>query len=131
MKNLPTTPEKFAELVGYKPKYISRGIDGDPNPVKLICFRDWNGFSATVEFGCKINREKRGFYFYFEIIDLNDYKEMDFIPLDSSRRHNVILSWPKTYTDYEKLALEVRESLKSLYARKNSKRSLLHLSEKN
>lgn len=131
MKNSSITLEKFIKLVGYKPKYISKGIDGDPNPVKLICFRDWNGFSATVEFGCKINREKRGFYFYFEIIDLNDYKEMDFIPLDSSRRHNVILSWPKTYADYEKLALKVKESLKSLYARKNSKRSLEHLSEKN
>lgn len=131
MKNLPVTPERFAELVGYKPKYISRGIDGDPNPVKLICFRDWNGFSATVEFGCKINREKRGFYFYFEIIDLDGYKEMDFIPLDSSRRHDVILAWPKTCSDYEKLASKVNESLKSLYARKNSKRNLLQLSKKN
>ena len=114
------SPEKFAKLVGYKPKYISKGIAGDPNPVKLICFRDWNGFSATVEFGCKFNREERGFYFYFEIIDLNDYKEMDFIPLDSSRRHDVILAWPKDDDDYIELAEKVKIALTKMHKKKKT-----------
>ena len=124
------TAEKFADLVGYKPKYITEGLKGDPNPVRLICFRDFNKHSATVEFGCKLNQEKHGYYFYFEVLDLTAYKEMDFIPLDSEMRHDVILAWPKTCSDYEKLALKVRESLKGLYARKNPKRNFQFFSKK-
>ena len=123
------TPEKFAELVGYKSKYITTGLKEDP--VRLICFRDFKQYSATVEFGCELNKKMKGFYFYFEVLDLTSYKEMDFIPLDSSMRYDVILSWPKCDEDYIKLASKVREALKRMYARKNSKRSLEHLSKKN
>ena len=110
--------EKFADLVGYKPKCITSSLKGDPNPVRLICFRDFNKHSATVEFGCKLNREKHGYYFYFEVLDLTAYKEMDFIPLDSEMRHDVILAWPKYDKDYIKLASKVREALKKMYAKK-------------
>lgn len=107
------TPEKFAKLVGYKPKFITKALKDDPNPVRLICFRDFNKHSATVEFGCVL--EEKGFYFYFEILDLTAYKEMDFIPLDSNMRHDVILSWPKTDDDYIMLAKKVKASLKKMY----------------
>ena len=110
------TPEKFAELVGYKPKYITTGLKEDP--VRLICFTDFKKHSATIEFGCEINKKMNGFYFYFEVLDLTSYKEMDFIPLDSSMRHDVILSWPRYDEDYIKLASKVREALKRMYAKK-------------
>lgn len=110
------TAEKFADLVGYKPKHITTGLKEDP--VRLICFRDFRKHSATVEFGCELNKKMRGFYFYFEVLDLTSYKEMDFIPLDSSMRHDVILSWPKCDEDYAKLAVKVREALKKMYAKK-------------
>ena len=112
------SPAKFAELVGYKPKCITVGLKEDP--VRLICFRDFKQHSAIVEFGCELNKKMKGFYFYFEILDLTAYKEMDFIPLDSSRRHDVILSWPKCDEDYAKLAVKVREALKRMYAKKTS-----------
>ena len=109
------TAEKFADLVGYKPKHITKGLKGDPNPVRLICFRDFNKHSATAEFGCKLNQEKHGYYFYFEVLDMNGYKEMDFIPLDSSRRHDVIFCWPKTDDDYMKLAKHVNDALRKMH----------------
>ena len=112
------TAEKFADLVGYKPKYITKGLKGDPNPVRLICFRDFNKHSATVEFGCKLSQEKHGYYFYFEVLDLTAYKEMDFIPLDSEMRHDVILAWPKHDKDYLLLAKRVRDALKKMYSKK-------------
>ena len=115
---LKMTPEKFAELVGYKPKWITKGLKEDQ--VRLICFRDFKRHSATVEFGCELNKKMKGFYFYFEILDLTAYKEMEFIPLDSSRRHDVILAWPKCDDDYIKLAAKIRESLKRMYAKKAS-----------
>ena len=62
----------------------------------------------------------KGFYFYFEVLDLTAYKEMDFIPLGSSMRHDVILAWPKHDDDYIKLAAKIRESLKRMYAKKAS-----------
>lgn len=108
------TPEKFAELVGYKPKWITKGLKEDQ--VRLICFRDFKQHSATVEFECEPNKKMKGFYFYFEILDLTGYKEMEFIPLDSSRRHDVILAWPKCDADYAKLAVKVQETLKKMYA---------------
>ena len=113
---LTMTPEKFAKLVGYKPKYITKGLKEDP--VRLICFRDFKQHSATVEFGCEFNEKMKGFYFYFEVLDLTAYKEMDFIPLDSSRRHDVMLAWPSKDEDYIKLASKVREALKRMYAKK-------------
>lgn len=112
------TPEKFAELVSYKPKWITKGLKEDQ--VRLICFRDFKQHSATVEFGCELNKKMNGFYFYFEILDLTAYKEMEFIPLDSSRRHDVILAWPKCDEDYIKLATKIREALKRMYAKKAS-----------
>ena len=114
------TAEKFADLVGYKPKYITKGLKGDLNPVRLICFRDFNKHSATAEFGCKLNQEKYGYYFYFEVLDFTAYKEMDFIPLYSEMRHDVILAWPKCDDDYIKLAAKTREALKRMYAKKAS-----------
>jgi hypothetical protein len=114
---LNMTPEKFVKLVGYKPKFITKTLKGDPNPVRLICFRDFNKHSATVEFGCELNEKMKGFYFYFEVLNLTAYKEMDFIPLDSAMRHDVILSWPKCDEDYKKLASKVKEALKHMYKR--------------
>lgn len=110
------TLEKFVELVGYKPKWITDGFDEDS--VRLICFRDFIKHSATVEFGTEFSKNKCGYYFYFEVLDLTNYKEMDFIPLDSNRRHDVILAWPKCDEDYLKLANKVRDALKRMYTKK-------------
>lgn len=110
------TPEKFVDLVGYKPRCITAGLEEDP--VRLIFFRDWKNFSATVEFGTEINKKMKGYYFYFEILDLNGYREADFIPLNSARRHNVILKWPKKDEEYIQLADMVRNSLKKMYSRR-------------
>ena len=112
------TPEKFAELVGYKPKQITKGLKEDS--VRLICFRDFKKHSATVEFGCEFNKKKNGFYFYFEILDLTTYREMDFIPLDSDMRHDVILSWPKNDDEYVELAKRVNMSLRKMYVKKDA-----------
>lgn len=112
--------EKFAKLVGYKPKHISKGIPGDPFPVRVIFFRSWKGFSASIELGTKLDEKKGGCYFYFEVLDLNGYEDGDFIPLSSSRRHDVILAWPKDDEDYIKLAKKVKVALIKMHKKKKT-----------
>lgn len=113
-------PEKFAKLVGYKPKHISKGIPGDLFSVRVIFFRSWKGFSASIELGTKLDEKKGGCYFYFEVLDLNGYEDGDFIPLNSSRRHNAILAWPKDDEDYIKLAEKVRTILAKMHKKKKT-----------
>ena len=106
--------EKFIELLDYKPKYVTDPCKLD-NDVRMIEFRSWKNFSATIEFGTSFRKKENGYYFYFEVLDMNGYKEMDFIPLDSSRRHDVIFCWPKTDDDYKKLAKLINDSLRKLH----------------
>lgn len=109
------TIEKFIELLKYKPKYVTDQCKFDD--VRMIEFRSWKNFSASIEFGTSFRDEHNGYYFYFEVLDMNGYKEMDFIPLDSSRRHGVIFCWPNTDDDYKKLADCINESLRKMHQR--------------
>lgn len=109
----------FLKLLQYKPTRITEPCAFDDG-VQIVEFRRSRGLSASLEFGRDFNKKHRGYYFYFEVIDFNDYEEMDFIPLDSSRRQNVIYAWPKTDEEYKKLAIQVNNVLKQVYKRKKA-----------
>lgn len=106
--------ERFIELLDYKPKYVTDPCKFDDD-VRMIEFRSWKNFSASIEFGTSFRKKENGYYFYFEVLDMNGYKEMDFISLDSNRRHDVIFCWPKTDDDYKKLAKLVNDSLRKMH----------------
>lgn len=108
------TAEDFCKLLSYKPKYITNPCKFDDD-IQFIEFRQHKNFSASIEFGRAFRKKENGYYFYFEILDLNGYKDGDFISLDSNRRHNVILSWPNCNDDYKKLADYVNKSLKMMH----------------
>lgn len=115
------TPQEFVALLAYKPKWIS-----DPNidDVSNIEFNKSENRSPYIEFGTEYRDDKDGQYFYYEILDYGDYNNGDFISLTSDRRHDVILSWPKTKSDFEKLAKSINQSLKNLYSKPKNERSL-------
>lgn len=89
-KKIPYT--EILKRLKYKPKWVS-------NPkldhVVTITFRDHNKISASIEFGQTLY-DGKAHDLYFERVDFNGYVDGDFIPLDSSRRHDVIhidLTW--------------------------------------
>jgi hypothetical protein len=108
--------DEFLSLIKYKPVWISKPCDHDDG-VQIVEFRRIKNFTASIEFGRKFNEEKNGYYFYYEIVDWNDYKEGEFIPLDSNRRHDVIFHWVKCDDEYKKLTEKINESLKNHYKR--------------
>lgn len=101
------SPEHFAELVGYKPKFITEKLD-ESDSFRNICWRKAGNREATAEFGLEFDPERNGTYFYFEILDLNGYADGDFIPLDSGRRLVQILEWVKSDERYAELAAAVK-----------------------
>ena len=107
---------EFVSLLKYKPVWISKQCDHDDG-VQIVEFRRIKNFTASIEFGRKFNKEKNGFYFYYEIVDWNDYKDGEFISLDSNRRHDVIFHWVKNEDEYKKLAEKLNKSLKLHYKR--------------
>lgn len=111
------SPERFAELVGYKPKCITEKLD-ESDCFRNICWRKAGNREATAEFGLEFDPGRGGTYFYFEILDLNGYADGDFIPLDSNRRLVQILEWVKSDERYAELAAIVKGHLKKMYSRK-------------
>ena len=110
---LPIEVDDFVKLLHYKPVCIIREDKFDN--INYIEFRRKDNKTATVEFGTKWQKTKNGFYFYYEIVDWNDYVEGTFVPLDSDRRKDVICQWPSKKEEYEALAKKVVASLKRLY----------------
>jgi hypothetical protein len=106
----------FLKLIKYKPVWISEPSNIDDG-IQNIEFRRIKNFTASIEFGREFNEEKNGYYFYYEIIDWNNYKEMEFIPFSSPRRHDVIFCWPNSDDEYKKLTEKINESLKRHYRR--------------
>jgi hypothetical protein len=106
----------FLTYLKYKPVWVSEPSNIDDG-VQNIEFRRLKNHTASIEFGRNFNVDKNGYYFYYEIIDWNNYNDGDFIALDSSRRHDVILYWPKLDDEYKKLAEKINESLKRHYRR--------------
>ena len=86
---------KFLKLIKYKPVWVSKPSKIDDG-IQNIEFRRLNNHTASIEFGREFREDKNGYYFYFEIIDWNNYNDGDFIYLDSSRRKNVIFKWLKS-----------------------------------
>lgn len=106
----------FLKLIKYKPVWISEQSNIDDG-IQNIEFRRIKNFTANIEFGREFNEDKNGYYFYYEIIDWNNYKEMEFIPFSSPRRHDIIFCWPNSDDEYKKLAEKINESLKQHYRR--------------
>jgi len=116
----PIEAEDFAKLLHYKPVCILK--EDKLDRITFIEFRRKNNRTATVEFGSKWQKSKNGFYFYYEIVDWNNYVDGTFVPLDSDRRIDVVCQWPSTKEEYEKLAEHVNASLCRLYSTKKGKR---------
>ena len=106
----------FLTYLNYKPVWVSKPSDIDDG-IQNIEFRRQKKHTASIEFGREFNKEKNGYYFYFEIIDWNDYKDGDIIPINSNKRHDVIFCWPNSNEEYEKLANKINDSLKKYYRR--------------
>ncbi len=104
----------FLTYLKYKPVWVSKPSDIDDG-VQNIEFRRLKNHTASIEFGRNFNEDKNGYYFYYEIIDWNNYKEMEFIPIDSDRRNDVIYCWPNSEDEYKKLAEKINISLKNHY----------------
>lgn len=135
-KPKPISTKKFLSLVAYKPKWVGDDLCN----WRLIQFREYKGFSPSLEFGTSLH-ENETQSVYFEILDLNGYKDSDFIPLDSKRRKcvlNVGMTKNKRIFEYakslgpeyenvfmtpENAARHINESLKMLYSGKIKSKS--------
>ena len=107
----------FLELIEYKPIWISSPSDIDDG-IQNIEFKRINNHTASIEFGREFRDDKNGYYFYFEIIDWNNYVEGDVISLNSPRRKNVIFKWLNLDDEYKEVAKQVNGYLKEHYKRK-------------
>ena len=107
----------FLKLIKYKPVWVSEPSDIDDG-IQNVEFRRINNHTASIEFGREFREDKNGYYFYFEIIDWNDYKSGEFIPLDSNRRKHVIFHWMKNDDEYKQAAEMINKYLKEHYKRK-------------
>jgi hypothetical protein len=111
------TVNNFLKLINYKPVWISKPSKIDSG-IQNIEFRRINNHTASIEFGREFREDKNGYYFYFEIIDWNNYVDGDVISLNSSRRKNVIFKWLKSDEEYREVAKQVNKYLKTHYKRK-------------
>ena len=107
----------FLKLIDYKPIWVNKSSDIDDG-IQNIEFRRINNHTASIEFGREFRDDKNGYYFYFEIIDWNNYNEGDVISLNSPRRKNVIFKWLNSDEEYREVAKQVNEYLKEHYKRK-------------
>lgn len=116
----PIEVDDFVKLLHYKPLCIIR--EDKLDRVSFVEFKRKDNKTATVEFGTRWQKTKNGFYFYYEIVDWNNYVEGTFVPLDSDRRKDVICQWPSTEEEYKKLAKNVDKSLRKLYSIKKERK---------
>jgi hypothetical protein len=108
------TANEFLELIKYKPVWISSPSDIDDG-IQNIEFRRINNHTASIEFGREFIENKNGYYFYFEIIDWNDYVDGDVISLNSNRRKCIIFKWLNSDDEYREVAKQINEYLKKHY----------------
>ena len=102
----------FLRKLRYKPKWIGNDFDG----VRIVQFRDFKGFSPSIEYGTmELDECKQSFY--FEILDLRNYEDGEIILPDSMRRRNVIYSYLNRKT-IDHLAELVNIGLGKLYGGK-------------
>jgi hypothetical protein len=123
--------DEFIKQLKYKPKYITNDFCG----MQIVQFRNYLGFSPNIEFSTKLN-ENRTQSIYFDILDLRNYTDGDFIPIDSNMRKCVlsvgmtrdkeIFEYAKTlgneysgvFRTPEECIQHINESLKLLYSKK-------------
>jgi hypothetical protein len=125
------TIDEFIKQLNYKPKWITNDLAG----MQIIQFRDYLGFSASVEFSTELNSNGTQ-SIYFDILDLRNYNDGDFIPIDSDMRKCILkagMSLDKNVFEYAKTlgkeydnvwrtpedcAKFINDSLKLLYSKK-------------
>lgn len=123
--------DEFIKQLKYKPKWVTNDFCG----MQIVQFRDYLGFSPNIEFSTKLN-ENRTQSIYFDILDLRNYTDGDFIPIDSNMRKCVlsvgmtrdkeIFEYAKTlgneysgvFRTPEECIQHINESLKLLYSKK-------------
>lgn len=125
------TIDEFIKQLKYKPKWITDDIAG----MQIIQFRDYLGFSASVEFSTELNSNGTQ-SIYFDILDLRKYNDGDFISIDSDIRKCIlkagmtrdreVFEYAKTlgkeydnvWRTPEDCAKFINDSLKLLYSKK-------------
>lgn len=123
--------DEFIKQLKYKPKWVTNNFCG----MQIVQFRNYLGFSPNIEFSTKLN-ENRTQSIYFDILDLRNYTDGDFIPIDSNMRKCVlsvgmtrdkeIFEYAKTlgneysgvFRTPEECIQHINESLKLLYSKK-------------
>jgi hypothetical protein len=123
--------DEFIKQLKYKPKWVTNDFCG----MQIVQFRNYLGFSPNIEFSTKLN-ENRTQSIYFDILDLRNYTDGDFIPIDSNMRKCVlsvgmtrdkeIFEYAKTlgneysgvFRTPEECIQHINESLKLLYSKK-------------
>lgn len=111
MTKPPIEAEKFVKLLSFEPLFITDNIDG----VRFIEFERFDDKTATIEFGTTWIKSRKGFYFYYEIVDWKDYVDGEFVPLESPRRKHVIHEYPSTIEQYKEFAMKIEKSLQWMY----------------
>jgi hypothetical protein len=123
--------DEFIKQLKYKPKWVTNDFCG----MQIVQFRNYLGFSPNIEFSTKLN-ENETQSIYFDILDLRNYTDGDFIPIDSNMRKcvlNVGMTRDKEIFEYaktlgneysgvfrtpEECIQHINESLKLLYSKK-------------
>lgn len=125
------TIDEFIKQLNYKPKWITNDLAG----MQIIQFRDYLGFSASVEFSTELNSNGTQ-SIYFDILDLRNYNDGDFIPIDSDMRKCILKAgmtrdknvfkyaetlgkeYDNVWRTPEDCAKFINDSLKLLYSKK-------------
>jgi hypothetical protein len=123
--------DEFIKQLKYKPKWVTNDFCG----MQIVQFRNYLGFSPNIEFSTKLN-ENRTQSIYFDILDLRNYTDGDFIPIDSNMRKCVlsvgmtrdkeIFEYAKTlgneysgvFRTPEECIQHINESLRLVYSKK-------------
>ena len=123
--------DEFIKQLKYKPKWVTNDFCG----MRIVQFRNYLGFSPSIEFSTKLN-ENGTQSIYFDILDLRNYMDGDFIPIYSNIRKCVLsvgMTRDKKIFEYAKTLGEeydnvwrtpedcarfINDSLKLLYSKK-------------
>lgn len=104
----------FLSRLDYKPKHVGEELC---DPVRFVEFRTAGCHSPSLEFGTKVNEEKGGQYFYFEVIDFRNYDTAKGDIISDDRRHGVISAYLNE-KNADSIAEAVNVALRNVYRRK-------------
>lgn len=106
------TQKAFLDLLKHKPVHITNRLDD----ASFAAFRKRGSFSPSLElYFARRSKRLRGLY--FEILDLDGYKDGDLIPISSDRRKSAMKA-DFIFESPNEVAKKIDSCLKLLYSGK-------------